>query len=63
MKSVNHAKLVRGRRLELKMTQTELAERLGVTLRAVQYWEAGQRPPSASVLKLLETITSENGVK
>jgi len=43
------------------LTQTALAQRLGVTLRAVQYWEAGERPPSLTILKLLKTLTPEKG--
>lgn len=36
------------------LTQKQLAERLGVSTRAVQYWEAGKRRPPPPVVKLIE---------
>ena len=48
------AEKIKRRRAELGLTQTEFAKRLGVKLRAVQYWEAGQRTPTETVLKLLD---------
>lgn len=36
-------------RTERNMTLKEAAEALGTTLRAVQYWEAGDRPISRTV--------------
>ena len=47
---------LKAKRLDLGLTQTQLSERLGVTLRAVQYYEAGQRPISKTVALLLTTI-------
>ena len=41
------------RRKELKMTQKELAEKLGVTNKAVSKWETGQGLPDVSVLAAL----------
>ena len=34
------------RRTELSMTQTELAQKTGVTLRTIQYYENGDRSPA-----------------
>jgi DNA-binding transcriptional regulator YiaG len=59
VKTIDPAEVMRKRRAELGLTQGELAEQLGVTERAVQYWEGGQRPVSASILKLLETLKPE----
>ena len=49
----------KARRLDLGLTQTQLGERLGVTLRAVQYYEAGQRPISKTVALLLGTLDEQ----
>jgi DNA-binding transcriptional regulator YiaG len=50
------ADLVKRRRAELGLTQTQLAEELGVKLRAVQYWEAGTNEPNLTVQKLLALL-------
>ena len=43
-------------RAELGWTQSALASAIGTTLRAVQYYEAGQRPVPGPVEKIV-TIT------
>jgi DNA-binding transcriptional regulator YiaG len=40
-------------RHNLDWTQAELAERLGVTDRAVKHWEAGERPIRDPIRKLM----------
>jgi len=50
-----HADFIRSRRLEMKLTQEELAQKLGVTSRAVRYWEAGTRNPSDEIIKRLQS--------
>ena len=40
-------------RKEKKLTQQELADKLGVTDRAVSHWENGRRLPDYSILKPL----------
>lgn len=52
---------LKAKRLELGLTQTQLGERLGVTLRAVQYYEAGQRPISRTIELLLGVISNPHG--
>jgi len=47
------------RRLALKLTQRELADKLCVSKRAIQYYEAGKLNPSKSVLKLLSIEESK----
>jgi len=47
---------LRAARQVLDLTQTQLADRLGVTLRTVQYYEAGQRPISRTIELLLGVI-------
>ena len=49
--------LIAARRRELKLTQDQLAERLGVTGKAVSKWERGQGCPDVSLLPgLSETL-------
>lgn len=43
-------------RYTLGLTQTELAARIGVTLRTVQRWEAGTTAPPGPALKLIDLI-------
>jgi type I restriction enzyme M protein len=47
---------LRAIRKRLELTQTELAERLGVQIRAVQRWEAGDRAISEPVSLLVQTF-------
>jgi len=49
---------VRARRLELGMSQTELAERAGMTQSAVSRLEAGGTIPTIGVLERLATALS-----
>ena len=44
------------RRKELDMTQKELAEKLGITDRAVSKWETGRSMPDLSLLQPLSRI-------
>ena len=46
---------IRGERARLGLTQRELANRLGVSVRVVQDWEAGRSKPDVkSVLQMSE---------
>ena len=45
--------LIARRRKEIGLTQKELAERLGVTNKAVSKWETGGGMPDVSVLETL----------
>ena len=44
-----------------RLTQKELAELIGVTVRTVERWEAGDRSPSPQVLELLQIKLSAFG--
>lgn len=44
------------RRKELDMTQKELAEKLGITDRAVSKWETGRSMPNLSLLQPLSHV-------
>ena len=50
------AKNIRNKRLELKMTQDELANQLFVTRQTISNYESGKREPSIETLALLATI-------
>lgn len=41
------------------LTQKQLAELIGVTVRTVERWEAGDRAPSPQVLELLQIKLKE----
>ncbi len=53
----NRIKLLRK---TLKLSQTEFAEKLGMTMRAIQKWEAGEVEIKISSLKLLEKVFNAN---
>ena len=42
---------------QLGLTQRELAEQVGVSVRAVQSWEQGWRYPSKPAEKILEELS------
>lgn len=50
------AEKIKDTRNYAKFTQTQLAESLGVTLRAVQYWEAGKTVPTIEMLKRISEV-------
>jgi len=43
-------------RNKLKMTQTEFAHLLNVSVKAVESWEQGLRPPSNAAARLLQIV-------
>lgn len=43
-------------RRELGLTQQQLADRIGVTVKAVQHWEQGVRQPSGQSERALERL-------
>lgn len=54
---------VRKLREKLRLTQAELAQRLGVTQTCVSYWEAGIRSPRGPAAILLETLAGQSGAR
>lgn len=50
---------VRGVRRELGLSQAAFAELIGVSPRAVKYWESGQRNPSKMAAKRIQDLTGE----
>jgi len=64
-------KFIRKLRMEKEMTQQELAEKIGVTDRAISKWENGRGVPDVTLLiplsteldvSLLELLTGEKGI-
>lgn len=49
-------------RVKLKMSQSEFAEMLGVSVRTLQDWEQGRREPSGAAKALLKVATLSPGV-
>lgn len=47
---------LKARRKELKMTQKDIADQLGITYQAYSSWERGVKQPSREKVKLLEQI-------
>ena len=55
---------LKARRKELKMTQKDIADQLGITYQAYSAWERGIKQPSREKIKLLEefiTYVKTNG--
>lgn len=52
---------IKALRAKLGLTQAKLAAKVGVTLGAVQHWEAGIRKPSGSAVKMLKRIGKGKG--
>ncbi|WP_395637529.1 helix-turn-helix domain-containing protein [Sphingorhabdus sp.] len=48
-------------RKKLKLTQSEIAEDLGITERTIRHYEAGDREISLSIEKLLRYVAKERG--
>jgi RecA-family ATPase len=49
-----HADFIKRKRAELKLTQEQLAQMLGVSGRTVRFWEAGKYNPPSEVLERLQ---------
>lgn len=49
-------KFIKDKRLELKMTQKDLADKLGISDRAISKWENGRGVPDVSLLSDLSKV-------
>lgn len=47
---------LKAKRIEKKMTQSEVADRCGITQCAYSYYEIGKRSPKPEMLKKLATV-------
>ena len=48
-------------RIDAGLTQEQLAKRMRVTIRAIQFWEQGLRRPGGPAILMLEVIQREAG--
>lgn len=55
--------LVKQLRNKLIITQTELAELLGVSFASINRWENGTNKPTTSVKKKIVALCKENNIK
>jgi DNA-binding transcriptional regulator YiaG len=51
---------IKGLRVELRITQEELARKIGVSLNAVRTWESGMHSPYMRNVKKLESLKQNN---
>jgi len=54
---------VKALRKRLGLTQSKFAEKMGVTLQAVQHWEQGRRSVAGSAEKLMECLGKKRKIK
>jgi DNA-binding transcriptional regulator YiaG len=57
------ARSVKGLRRHLALTQTELADELGVRQQTVSEWETGQYTPRGASEKLLNMVAERGGFR
>jgi transcriptional regulator with XRE-family HTH domain len=56
---VNIAEKIKEARSQAGLSQRQLAEAVGVTVRAVRFWEAGQREPHWSLIVRIARATGQ----
>lgn len=59
---MDYKKLVKKLREKLIITQTELAELLGVSFASINRWETGKHEPTTKVKRKIVNLCKENGV-
>ena len=59
---MNYGKLIKQIRNELLLTQTELADKLGVAFATVNRWENGHTEPSMRIKRKIRDICKRNGI-
>ena len=55
--------LVKQLRAKLIITQTELAELLGVSFASINRWETGKHMPTTKIKRKIVALCKENGIK
>lgn len=48
---------IKALRTRLGMSQAQFGTLIGVSSRAVRYWEAGVKPPSPPAVRLMQSLT------
>ena len=60
---MNYPKMWRKYREKVLLTQTELAEKLGVSFASVNRWENGQFEPTMKIKRKLRDLFKEAGIE
>ena len=60
---MNYAEAIKKLREKLIVSQTELAEMLGVSFGSVNRWEGGKHEPTIKIKRKLAILFKENGIK
>ncbi|MBO6285726.1 MAG: helix-turn-helix transcriptional regulator [Bacilli bacterium] len=60
---MDYARLIKQIRNDLLLTQTEMAEKLGVAFATVNRWENGHNEPSMKIKRKLRDICRRNGIQ
>lgn len=60
---MNYPKMLRKYREKVLLTQTELAEKLGVSFASVNRWENGQFEPTMKIKRKLRDLFKEAGIE
>ena len=60
---MNYPKMLKKYREKVLLTQTELAEKLGVSFASVNRWENGLFEPTMKVKRKLRELFKEAGIK
>ena len=59
---MNYPKMLKEYREKVLLTQTELAEKLGVSFASVNRWENGQFEPTMKIKRKLRKLFEEAGI-
>ncbi|MDQ3692644.1 MAG: helix-turn-helix domain-containing protein [Chloroflexota bacterium] len=55
--------LIRSLRRQLGLTQSEFAQRLGVSMQAVSFWERGTRTPTGLYARAIRSLLRDEPAK
>jgi DNA-binding transcriptional regulator YiaG len=57
------AEKIRALRQHMKLTQTDMADQLGIRQQTVSEWETGEYQPRGATLKMLSIVADRSGFK
>ena len=60
---MNYAKVLKLLRDKLLISQTELAEMLGVSFQTVNRWETGKHEPTIKAKRKIKVLLEDNNIK
>ena len=59
---MNYPKMLKKYREKVLLTQTELAEKLGVSFASVNRWENGHNETTIKVKRMIKELCDKNGI-